>query len=469
MRRYACFAVTFAFILCPLIGRAQTTPAVTSGGILNAASLTADSSNIASPGGLVSIFGKNLASAPASASTSPLPLNLGGTVVQIGNVYAPLLFVSPGQINAQIPFEAAPGTQNLVVWVNGHASAPVSVVIQPAAPGIFTVSQSGVGTALATHADGSAVSAGAPAIPGETIQVSVTGLGLTLGTPGLPAVQSGDIGRGQPTLTVPTATIGSVNAPVVSASASQGLVGQFSVKLVVPTAGTGDQLLTISAGGNTTKAAVSLPIGSPSAAQGGGGAGGAGGTSAVPNGPVIFSGGILNAASLDPASNDTAAPGSLISIFGNNLATATASGGAAPLPLQIGGTSVLIGGVSAPLLLVSASQVNAQVPFEIQPGSKISVVVVVNGVSSNAEPLQIVPSAPGIFSTAGNGTGTADVFHSDNTPVTNSAPALPGEEVTIYCTGLGATLSTASLPAVKTGQPGQGQLTILSPTVTMGG
>ena len=75
-------------------------------------------------------------------------------------------------------------------------------------------------------------------------------------------------------------------------------------------------------------------------------------------GPATSSAGILNAASSLPA----IAPGTLIAIFGSNLATSTAQFSAAPLPMSLATTSVSINGTPAPLLYVSPGQVNAQVP-----------------------------------------------------------------------------------------------------------
>jgi uncharacterized protein (TIGR03437 family) len=56
------------------------------------------------PGSLVSIFGVNLASQIAFASAVPLPVTLGGVSVSFNGIAAPLLFVPPQQINAQLPW-----------------------------------------------------------------------------------------------------------------------------------------------------------------------------------------------------------------------------------------------------------------------------------------------------------------------------------------------------------------------------
>src|SRR6185437_13679032 len=110
MRRNVMTAAFVALLLFSTAGVAQTIiPSINQGGVLNAASLGADTVNVAAPGSLITIFGTNMASGTATATNTPLPLNLNGTVVQIGNSFAPLLFVSPNQINAQVPFEISPG------------------------------------------------------------------------------------------------------------------------------------------------------------------------------------------------------------------------------------------------------------------------------------------------------------------------------------------------------------------------
>src|SRR5260370_26061418 len=98
------------------------TPVVDSGGVVNAASFTAP----VAPGALISIFGVDLAPQIAAASQIPLPMSLANVSVRFNNnVFAPLLFVSPKQINAQLPWEvAANGTVTLVVTNNGVQSVP---------------------------------------------------------------------------------------------------------------------------------------------------------------------------------------------------------------------------------------------------------------------------------------------------------------------------------------------------------
>src|SRR5258707_8535822 len=139
-----CLRPVFALVLLTPLLPAQT-PVVSSGGIVNAASFTSP----VAPGALISIFGVNLAPQIAVASQIPLPLSLAGVSVRFNNnVFAPLLFVSSTQINAQLPWEvAANGNVTLVVTNNGVDSAPQTVPVSLFSPAVFSVQ----GYAIAIH------------------------------------------------------------------------------------------------------------------------------------------------------------------------------------------------------------------------------------------------------------------------------------------------------------------------------
>ena len=115
-------------------------PTVDRGGVVNGASFAAAPDNFVAPGSLVSIFGANLTSGSSLAAASlPLPIKLAGTTVTVNGAPVPLLFVSPGQINAQLPFELASGQPaNLVVTTPvNRASAPEAARVETVSPGIF--------------------------------------------------------------------------------------------------------------------------------------------------------------------------------------------------------------------------------------------------------------------------------------------------------------------------------------------
>lgn len=165
-------------------------PAINPGGIVNAASLAAPSHSGPglAPGILATIFGQNLAPSSAQATTYPLPRVLNGTSVLVNGEAAPLLYVSPGQINFQVPkgdpHYLAPVLAVQVSTVEGM-SAPSTAEFTYAL-GVFTAPGTGCGQAAATnvHADGSVSvnDANHAAEPGDYLEIYSTGYGEVLGT-----------------------------------------------------------------------------------------------------------------------------------------------------------------------------------------------------------------------------------------------------------------------------------------------
>jgi len=155
-------------------GPPSAAPQVTAAGVVN----TADFRSGIAPTGLVSIFGKNLAS-NATAGTVPLGDVLGGTCVTLSNTPLPLLATSTGQINAQVPPGLAVGSYSLVVRsiANQAASTAINVTVSKYAPAIFVDSQ---GSAI-FHQDGTRVDQNHPATRDEPLTIYATGLGVTTG------------------------------------------------------------------------------------------------------------------------------------------------------------------------------------------------------------------------------------------------------------------------------------------------
>ena len=88
------------------------------------------------PGTIVQIYGSGLT--PATLQTSlPLPTNVNSTIVLIGGIAAPLYYVSPGQINAQLPLELTAGKQyQILISANGALTLPDTLNIEPVTPGV---------------------------------------------------------------------------------------------------------------------------------------------------------------------------------------------------------------------------------------------------------------------------------------------------------------------------------------------
>ncbi len=157
--------------------------------------------------------------------------------------------------------------------------------------------------------------------------------------------------------------------------------------------------------------------------------------------PVVAPGGVVNAASL----SQPVAPGSIVSIFGTNLADAVHSAVATPLPINLGGTSVTIGGVSAPLFYVSPGQINAQTPSSLTvtyAAFTTANVVVTTGAGSSAPvavPLYV--EGPGVFTADGSGCGQAAALNvapdGSFSPNSASNSAAPGDFVVLFGTGFG--------------------------------
>lgn len=123
-------------------------------GSFRTASAAASYGYASAPGQLVSGYGSGLATGSGPAPQTPLPTELYGAQVQLtdssGNVsLAPLLYVSPGQINYQVPAGIAPGLVTATVW-NGTAAVANGVLeVQSIAPTIFSANSTGQGVAAA--------------------------------------------------------------------------------------------------------------------------------------------------------------------------------------------------------------------------------------------------------------------------------------------------------------------------------
>jgi minor extracellular serine protease Vpr len=233
-------------------------PQVNTGGTVSAASY--HSAGGVAPGSIVSIFGIALSSVPvASASQAPLPTSLGGTTATFsGNlgggrtqsVQLPLFYSSSSQVNAQIPFEALPGTTaTLALSVDGQASTPITLQITSYNPGLFSRTQDGAGPGAILHSSsGVPVSADAPAQPGETVSLYATGLGAVNNGPATGAAATASpLSKTQAT---PLVTIGGLPAVVTYSGLAPGFVGLYQVNVTVPTGlATGDNTVVLNMGG----------------------------------------------------------------------------------------------------------------------------------------------------------------------------------------------------------------------------
>ncbi len=128
------------------------------------------------------------------------------------------------------------------------------------------------------------------------------------------------------------------------------------------------------------------------------------------------------------------AAGGLVTIFGRRLAVREAQAPRLPLPTALAGTTVTIDGRRLPLFYVSATQINAQLPFDLTGAVRL-VVTTPNG--SVEIPVEVGAVAPAIFLFPSGAGSTAAIVHGNGALVSDAAPARPGEILTVYMTGLG--------------------------------
>jgi uncharacterized protein (TIGR03437 family) len=195
------------------------------------------------PGTLMTVFGTQLSTSTASAGVLPLPISRVGVTAWVNGVSAPLYYVSPGQINVQVPYETGSGRAVLGVNNNGQV-ASFPFVVAPAAPGLFTA------------ADGS-LSPSATAKRGQAAVAYITGDGDTttfLITGASPASGTATSKLPRPKLAV-TVSVGGVAATVSFVGIPPGLVGVSQVNFTVPAGvGLGVQPVVVTVGGVQTQA-----------------------------------------------------------------------------------------------------------------------------------------------------------------------------------------------------------------------
>jgi uncharacterized protein (TIGR03437 family) len=173
---------------------------------------------------------------------------------------------------------------------------------------------------------------------------------------------------------------------------------------------------------------------------------------------------IVNAASLSSA----VAPGSLISVFGNNLSPTSVATSQLPLPTAIGQSCLTANGLAIPMLFASPQQINAQLPLYLSGSATMTLYT--PGGSSDDYFLNVQPVAPAVFQsgTAGPLTGIPTVVKASNQQlVTPSNPIHGNDWIVIYATGLGITS-----PAVAAGLPAPyapPALAVVAPDVSLGG
>lgn len=184
--------------------------------------------------------------------------------------------------------------------------------------------------------------------------------------------------------------------------------------------------------------------------------------------PAVFPGGVVNNGSFAP-SPAPVAPGSIAAVFGTNLndgstVLSSSFGPNGRLVTTLGGASVTLNGIAAPMFYSTPGQLGIQIPFEMAGQTSASIVVAAGGQSSAQQAVPIDAFAPGVFTLNQQGTGTAAVLHQNFIPVSPGNPARPDEVLVFFATGLGVVT-----PPLATGAPSTGNQTATVATATVDG
>jgi uncharacterized protein (TIGR03437 family) len=211
------------------------------------------------PGGLITIFGWNLAPREATATGIPLPKELEGVRVLANGQAIPLLYVSRRQINAQLPFGIK--VTDVQLRVESPAGAhEVAQAVREAAPAVFQV-RSGPQNRTVPAVVNTAyqlITPESPAHAGEVVSVFVTGLGKVQGN----AVE-GSAAPASQTLSTVRVKVGRSDGQVLYAGLAPGWAGLYQINMRLPASTTGVQELRVeedTSTGTVSSARFSLTI-----------------------------------------------------------------------------------------------------------------------------------------------------------------------------------------------------------------
>jgi minor extracellular serine protease Vpr len=233
---------------------ARPRPTIADGGVADAA--TFDRTGPFAPGSYVTIFGAALSDFSDYAESATLPLQIDQTHVSFDvpsagiSVPGHLIYVSPTQVNVQIPWELrGQSSVQVKVSINYSDGNVITLPLADAAPSLFAGEG---GMAAALDATSQVVTSANPARQGQTLQLFANGLGPVVNQPG-----SGDPAPSYPlasTMAAPVVTIGGQNAPVVFSGLAPGFAGLYQVNVTVPSGlSPGLQPVSVAMGGRTSK------------------------------------------------------------------------------------------------------------------------------------------------------------------------------------------------------------------------
>jgi len=198
--------------------------------VVNAADLT---TGIA-PGGLITLFGNQLSPVNLASAEMPLPTALADSCLTVNGFPVPILFVSPNQINAQMPFETV-GNVSMILRTPGGSSDTYNLQVIPGAPSVFRSGVAGPLTNVPTiirDSNGQLVTDSDPVHRNDILVIFLTGLGLT--SPAVPTGMPSPLNPLAIALTKPSVTIGGMQLPLSYYGLAPGEVGVYQINVRVP-------------------------------------------------------------------------------------------------------------------------------------------------------------------------------------------------------------------------------------------
>ena len=198
------------------------------------------------PEGIVSAFGASMSSGTTAATQLPLPTVIGDVAVLVDGRPARLFFVSPSQINYQLPPDTPAGVANVAVTRGGRTILQGTVPVTTVSPGMFTANASGdgapAGVLLRVRANGQQSyealarfdAAQSRLVPAPIVRRAGEQLFLILYGTGLKAAPNADGNAANGVAESVQATIGGVAAPVVFAGSAPGFVGLEQINIRIP-------------------------------------------------------------------------------------------------------------------------------------------------------------------------------------------------------------------------------------------
>ncbi len=244
-----------------IMATAQTLPTPVIDGFVNAFDA---GRAVLCPGGLITIVGQNF-----GANASNITIFVGGKKAYVASVGSVPGSFAPSHLTAQIPVDSPIGDTMLTLTVGGLSADPARITLVGYAPALLT--SAGIVDDLYapippglivfrtpagqfTRPDGSPLGPMTAALPGDTVAISVVGLGPTN-----PPASTGVSTTASDTATMPAVTVGGLPAKVTSSQSLTGSAGIYRVTFVLPAGLRGSQPVILSIGGATSDP-VTVPL-----------------------------------------------------------------------------------------------------------------------------------------------------------------------------------------------------------------